>query len=372
VRVGTPAFMSPEQLQSRPGITAASDIFSLGIVLAYAATGLVPERDGEGRVLWASAALRALPEELVPLIHSCVRTDPGDRAQLRGLLAMVLKAKRGRYEAAEPSFWPQPMAGRVASAADAIRRDLPSTVARNLMSGANGTGGDQDQAAHEQAAQAGGGRTKVLPGDAAHDDGRQPWARTKRLPVPMDDSMFHAYRPSASAATMIRRPGDPLDAAAYLVNAESLWKNHYFVEAEDAYRASFELDRTKAWAHVDLGCLLWDQRRYRDANIAFRDALNCAPDLIAARRNLYIATKHGGGDERLSHFLKDELRRYCNAVLSTEASTAASYANRGDALCCLERDDDALAAYQMALSYDEGNPVLLRKLAYVTGRLGGT
>lgn len=110
--VGTPPFMSPEQLRHEREIGPPSDIFSLGVVLAYAATGLLPDRDELGRVLWAGPALRSLPAELLPLIQLCLRTQQGNRAGLPGLLSLVLIAKRGRYAQAEPSFWPRPMAGR--------------------------------------------------------------------------------------------------------------------------------------------------------------------------------------------------------------------------------------------------------------------
>ncbi|MEK8144545.1 protein kinase [Streptomyces sp. M10(2022)] len=46
VTIGTPAFMSPEQASGRP-VTAATDIFALGLVAAYAATGA--PAFGEGR-----------------------------------------------------------------------------------------------------------------------------------------------------------------------------------------------------------------------------------------------------------------------------------------------------------------------------------
>lgn len=41
VSVGSPGYMSPEQILGR-GVTGAADVFSLGAVLAYAATGLRP------------------------------------------------------------------------------------------------------------------------------------------------------------------------------------------------------------------------------------------------------------------------------------------------------------------------------------------
>jgi tetratricopeptide (TPR) repeat protein len=350
-RLGTLPFMSPEQLRPGHDIGPASDVFALGTVLVYAATGKVPERYADGGVVRDGSALRMLPPELRPLIQRCLGTRPADRARLSELLHKVVAAK-SRYTQAAPSFWPQPMAGRVDAAADAIRRSLPADVARD----------------------AGKTRTETAIDDPyakTRDDGRMRRTRTLRLPLPMDDVLFHVYRPDSAVMTVIRRPGDPLDAAAYFHTAEVLWQSHDFVGAEDAYRAGLRLDKASVSAHVDLGCLLWDRRRYRDAKAAFVDALRQEPDLIAARRNLFIVTKNAGGDDQQSGLLKGELRRYCETVLATEAYTAAGQANRGDALCCLERDDEAVQAYQMALTYDEGNLRLRSKLDYATRRLTG-
>ncbi|MFD7256340.1 protein kinase [Streptomyces sp. NPDC059874] len=81
--IGTPAFMSPEQIRSRP-ITPASDVFSLAAVLAYAATGRGPFGDGPTeaivyRVVHDEPDLTGLPAELAPLIEACFSKDPGRR-----------------------------------------------------------------------------------------------------------------------------------------------------------------------------------------------------------------------------------------------------------------------------------------------------
>ncbi|MBX3286684.1 MAG: serine/threonine protein kinase, partial [Actinobacteria bacterium] len=55
VVVGTPGFMSPEQARGETA-TAASDVFSLGATLAFAATGQGPFGTAEPRVLMLRAA----------------------------------------------------------------------------------------------------------------------------------------------------------------------------------------------------------------------------------------------------------------------------------------------------------------------------
>lgn len=78
VAVGTPAYMSPEQARNSRGVTGASDIFSLGSTLVYAATGHAPYR-GSGPVEIVSQLLNrqpdldALPDDLRPLMQACLR-----------------------------------------------------------------------------------------------------------------------------------------------------------------------------------------------------------------------------------------------------------------------------------------------------------
>jgi serine/threonine protein kinase len=79
-RFGTPAFMSPEQAAGTEA-GAQSDMFSLGLVLVFAATGRTPFGSAPG--------LSRVPRELRPVIAACLARDPGQRptpAQLLGQL----------------------------------------------------------------------------------------------------------------------------------------------------------------------------------------------------------------------------------------------------------------------------------------------
>ncbi|MFJ2435115.1 bifunctional serine/threonine-protein kinase/ABC transporter substrate-binding protein [Streptomyces anulatus] len=83
VIVGSPGFLSPEQAQGRR-IGPASDVFSLGCVLVYAATGGRPFGSGPVeamlfRTVHDTADLSALPPGLVPVVEACLSKDPGDR-----------------------------------------------------------------------------------------------------------------------------------------------------------------------------------------------------------------------------------------------------------------------------------------------------
>jgi hypothetical protein len=89
--VGSPGFMSPEQAEGRE-VGPPSDIFSLGAVLAYAATGRAPFGSGSTpaqvyRVVHDAAQLNQVPPGVRPLIERCLAKDPADRPSAADLLA---------------------------------------------------------------------------------------------------------------------------------------------------------------------------------------------------------------------------------------------------------------------------------------------
>ncbi|WP_406133364.1 serine/threonine-protein kinase [Streptomyces zaomyceticus] len=92
--VGSPGFMSPEHLAGSRAVVPASDVFCLGAVLAFAASGRGPFQDDEMaavvyRIIRADADLTGVPEELRPVVERCLRLDPAERpsaAEVVGLL----------------------------------------------------------------------------------------------------------------------------------------------------------------------------------------------------------------------------------------------------------------------------------------------
>jgi DNA-binding beta-propeller fold protein YncE len=89
--VGSPGFMSPEQADGRE-VGPASDVFSLGSVLAFAATGEEPFGTGPAtallyRVVHAEPSTAGLPPQVRPLIERCLAKDPGQRPTTGQLLA---------------------------------------------------------------------------------------------------------------------------------------------------------------------------------------------------------------------------------------------------------------------------------------------
>lgn len=91
--LGTPGFMSPEQAQGQD-IGPASDVFSLGGVLAFAATGRAPFGDGPlpalaYRVVYVEADLDGVPDEVRPLLECCLAKSPGARPAPAQVLAEI-------------------------------------------------------------------------------------------------------------------------------------------------------------------------------------------------------------------------------------------------------------------------------------------
>ncbi|MEU9284920.1 serine/threonine-protein kinase [Streptomyces sp. NPDC048275] len=90
--VGSPGFMAPEQVRG-DRITPACDVFCLGSVLAYAATGVLPFGAASSgvhammfRIAQEDPDLEGVPEGLADLVRRCLRKDPAARPSLDEIL----------------------------------------------------------------------------------------------------------------------------------------------------------------------------------------------------------------------------------------------------------------------------------------------
>lgn len=93
--VGSPGFMAPEQVRG-DRVTPACDVFCLGSVLSYAATGALPfGAAGSGvhammfRIAQEDPNLNAVPEGLADLVRHCLRKDPAARPSLDEILERI-------------------------------------------------------------------------------------------------------------------------------------------------------------------------------------------------------------------------------------------------------------------------------------------
>ncbi|MFF3402222.1 serine/threonine-protein kinase [Streptomyces sp. NPDC002659] len=93
--VGSPGFMAPEQVRG-DRVTPACDIFCLGSVLAYAATGRMPFGSADSgvhalmfRIAQEEPALGGLPESLASLVRDCLHKDPEARPTIDRILELT-------------------------------------------------------------------------------------------------------------------------------------------------------------------------------------------------------------------------------------------------------------------------------------------
>ncbi|MFD0413546.1 protein kinase [Streptomyces sp. NPDC127108] len=145
--LGTPGYMAPEQILGDP-TGPATDVFALGAVLVFAATGSGPFGTGPVAVLLYRAAheepdLGDVPETagLRALVASCLRRDPAERPSVGDVL-------RRTAEPESPLWWrDEPLRSRIA---DAVPEEAAGAAG---TAGAEGT--ERSEGAEEEAKAAG-------------------------------------------------------------------------------------------------------------------------------------------------------------------------------------------------------------------------
>lgn len=156
VSIGSPGYMSPEQILGK-GATGAADVFSLGAVLAYAATGEPPfSGDSSAALLYKvvheEPELDALEGELRELVAACLVKEPGARPA-PGEVARRL-APQGAASLVAGGWLPGPLVEQVSRGAvrllnleaaedvssGPVRFDLPSVGAVETTAGGEAAG----------------------------------------------------------------------------------------------------------------------------------------------------------------------------------------------------------------------------------------
>ncbi|MCH0541594.1 protein kinase [Streptomyces sp. MUM 203J] len=141
IMVGSPGFMSPEHIAGNRSVTTASDVFCLGAVLCFAATGHGPFEDTElaaivHRIARGQADLTRVPAELRDVVAACLRQDPGGRpttGELVRVLDPASAAARPGAAAAHrtgPFPWPDGVGDLIGAYQAAAGRALAAPPAR--------------------------------------------------------------------------------------------------------------------------------------------------------------------------------------------------------------------------------------------------
>lgn len=127
VTIGTPSFMAPEQAAGRK-VTPATDIFALGQVAAYAATGTPAFGEGTShgvlyRIVHEEPDLSGVPERLTELVTRCLAKDPEARPSLSEIIELC-QAANAETVLRRPEDWlPAPVAADIT-----VRAAAPAPV----------------------------------------------------------------------------------------------------------------------------------------------------------------------------------------------------------------------------------------------------
>ncbi|MFI5687678.1 serine/threonine-protein kinase [Streptomyces sp. NPDC051636] len=153
VSVGSPGYMSPEQILGK-SVTGAADVFSLGAVLAYAATGEPPfPGDSSAALLYKvvheEPELGTLGGELREVTEACLAKDPGRRPSPAELARRL--APDGAARLVAGGWLPGPLVEQVSrsavqllnlEAAEAVQSG-PVGFSSPSVGGASGVGGGE-------------------------------------------------------------------------------------------------------------------------------------------------------------------------------------------------------------------------------------
>ncbi|MEU2237147.1 bifunctional serine/threonine-protein kinase/ABC transporter substrate-binding protein [Streptomyces vietnamensis] len=120
--VGTPGFLAPEQAEARAAdIGPASDVFALGCLLAFAATGRPPFGTGAldallYRTVHDEPDLAGVPERLLDLVRQCLAKEPAVRPTAQEVADRLTEDTPGA-----PSDWlPAPVVATIATRSAAM------------------------------------------------------------------------------------------------------------------------------------------------------------------------------------------------------------------------------------------------------------
>ncbi|MER5931908.1 serine/threonine-protein kinase [Streptomyces sp. NPDC002054] len=131
--IGTPGFMAPEQATGGP-VGPAADIFALGVVLAWTATGEGPFGSGPALVVAYRAVheepdLAQLPAGLRDVVRRCLAKEPERRPGVTELLELLTAARGDRPDRLSvPEQWLPAQVARAVRSTTAPAGPEPTVV----------------------------------------------------------------------------------------------------------------------------------------------------------------------------------------------------------------------------------------------------
>ena len=314
--IGTLRYMSPEQLNGQE-LTPQSDVFALGTVLAYAATGHDPFQAPTipgviTRILSGPPDLDPLSGELRGIIADCLAKDPSSRPSPGDLLARFSRPAphevpargpgRGQNGGAES---PDASPGQVSGPVAAARRAEATAKARERTQTGDSLYKEHRyadaEAAYREALRLDSGYHVAHYGLGCvfRNTGRLPEAVTAyREAIRLNPGNFYVYN---SLGAVLRDAKRYVEAEAVFREAVRLNPGNFhgynglgtvlyemkrYPEAEAAYREAIRALPDNAYAYTGLGNVLRATKRYREAAAAYRYAIRIDPNEPFARSNL--------------------------------------------------------------------------------------
>lgn len=205
--VGSPGFLAPEQVRGA-AVTPATDVFSLGATLAYAAMADSPFGHGSSevmlyRVVHEEPQLFDVHDALAPLVSACLAKDPEERPST---LQLSMRLKEIAAREAQGLHESRPPVQRSAQEADRPtgRLDGPYTEqqTRRAVGPPPGSRPQNRSSSRPAPSRTGGGRPAQQPPRGATRPGRRPQGTNGTNGRP-------GTRPGTRTTSTGRRPANP-------------------------------------------------------------------------------------------------------------------------------------------------------------------
>ncbi|MFD9060901.1 serine/threonine-protein kinase [Kitasatospora purpeofusca] len=168
LRIGSPAYMAPEQATGRPA-TPATDVYALGALAVHVATGTPPFGDGPDpatlyRTVHEEPDLGPVPEGLRGLLLGCLAKRPEDRPSTAEVIAAVREhpAVAGHLRFGD-DWLPHPLTSQINRHAELPQVPAEAAGAPTGGSAGGSVGDDPDQALTVLAPRSAAAPTLVAP-----------------------------------------------------------------------------------------------------------------------------------------------------------------------------------------------------------------